>query len=71
MIIRTITKCDECLHKNVCTRLNRPSNIVNELSDILYTSLKTDTNGMDIIVSCDEFLKDFSKQRTAMISNIK
>lgn len=52
-MIKTITECKDCMHKNVCARLHRPQKV----KDNICENLKEDMNGIDIVVNCIDFIK--------------
>ena len=60
MGVRTDTKCNECIHKKVCAMLKRPMEAAGEITD----NIRTDINGLDIVVSCINFERSIPKQRT-------
>ena len=59
MKTRTATKCEDCIHKNVCARLNKP----NEIIDAINNFNPCDDNGIDIVISCIDFERVVSRPR--------
>ena len=51
MKARTDTQCTYCTHYKVCYKLNRPINIVEDITEFNVA----DDNGIDIIVRCIDF----------------
>lgn len=50
---RTDTNCKDCIHKNVCVRLNKPGEVVDAINNFNLF----DGNGIDIVISCIDFEK--------------
>lgn len=52
MKARTDTQCTNCIHRKVCNRLNKPINVV----EAIIGFNPEDDNGIDIVVSCIDFI---------------
>lgn len=52
MKARTDTQCVNCTHRKVCNRLNKPINVV----EAIVGFNPEDDNGIDIVVSCIDFI---------------
>ena len=57
---RTDTNCEECIHKNVCIRLNRPGEVIDALNDFN----PCDDNGIDVVISCIDFERPVPRPRS-------
>ena len=52
MKVRTDTECKYCTHNKVCSKLNKPTDLVESLYNF-----NSEDDGMDVVVSCKDFGK--------------
>lgn len=52
MKVRTDTECKYCTHNKVCSKINKPTDLVESL-----VNFNSENDGMDIVVSCIDFDK--------------
>ena len=52
MKVRTNTECKYCAHNRVCSKINKPTDLVESL-----TNFNSENDGMDVAVSCIDFDK--------------
>lgn len=55
MKAKTNTNCKECMHRKVCHKLYRPDEMVKALESFY----EVDDNGIDTVVSCQDFHKEY------------
>ena len=52
MKVRTNTECKYCAHNRVCSKINKPTDLVESL-----VNFNSEDDGMDVVVSCINFDK--------------
>ena len=52
MKVRTDTECKYCTHNKVCSKINKPTDLVESL-----VNFNSEDDGMDVVVSCIDFDK--------------
>ena len=52
MKVRTNTECKYCTHNKVCSKINKPTDLVEFL-----VNFNSEDDGMDVVVSCKDFGK--------------
>ena len=52
MKVRTDTECKYCTHNKVCSKINKPTGLVESLANF-----NLEGDGMDVVVSCIDFDK--------------
>ena len=62
MKVRTDTECKYCTHNKVCSKLNKPTVLVESLSNF-----NSEDDGMDVVVSCTYFGKIVPRPKRADI----
>ena len=62
MKVRTDTECKYCTHNKVCSKLNKPTGLVESLSNF-----NSEDDGMDVVVSCKDFDKIAPRTKIADI----
>ena len=58
MKVRTDTECKYCTHNKVCSKLNKPTGLVESL-----VNFNSEDDGMDVVVSCKDFGKIVSRPK--------
>ena len=63
MNARTNTNCKECMHRKVCGKLGKPEQILEKIKLIVDVTeegaMDIDTTGIDTVVSCVDFHKEY------------
>ena len=60
MKVRTDTECKYCTHNKVCSKINKPTDLVESL-----VNFNSEDDGMDVVVSCIDFDKIVPRQKRA------
>ena len=58
MKVRTDTECKYCAHNKVCSKINKPTGLVESLANF-----NLEDDGMDVVVSCIDFDKILPRPR--------
>ena len=66
MKVRTDTECKYCTHNKVCSKINKPTDLVESL-----VNFNSENDGMDVVVSCIDFDKIVPRSKSYQNIQIK